>query len=152
MFLGRNTLAQLFGTLFNSTERRMTATVEVERMQLLERPGPEQMMLLRALLNQAGFTVTAVCQRLDIASIYDFRSIREGRTIGVDLHDRLDLLIRLFMDVELVERELVERLLPPEGLSVLESLGLLRAYAGNPSQCHASVLLYPTDPFGWSPT
>ena len=123
----------------------MTATVEVERMQLLERPGPEQMMLLRALLNQAGFTVTAVCQRLDIASIYDFRSIREGRTIGVDLHDRLDLLIRLFMDVELVERELVERLLLPEGLSVLESLGLLRSYTGNPSQCHAAVLLYPTE-------
>jgi methylase of polypeptide subunit release factors len=123
----------------------MTATVEAQQMKLLERPGLEQTMLLGALLNQAGFTVTAVCQRLEIPSIYDFRSIREGRTVGVDLHDRLDLLIRLFMDVELVERKLVERLLPPEGLSALESLGLLRSYTGNPSQCHAAVLLYPTE-------
>lgn len=123
----------------------MTGVLEARRPQLLEQPVPEQMRLLRDLLTQAEFTVSGVCQRLEIASIYDFRSIREGRAAGLELHDTLDLLIRLFMDVELVQRDQVERLLPPEGLRALEALGLLQAYADNPNQCHAAALLYPTE-------
>jgi len=123
----------------------VTGVLEADRLQLLEQPVPEQMRLLRSLLTQAEFTVPAVCQRMEIASIYDFRSIREGRTVGLELHDTLDLLIRLFMDVELLQRDQIERLLPPEGLSVLESVGLLQAYASDPSQCHAAALLYPTE-------
>jgi len=52
------------------------------------------MAVLRGLLTGAGFTADAVCARTAIESIYDFRSIREGRTTGIELNDRLDLLIR----------------------------------------------------------
>ena len=122
----------------------MTGLVEAARPILLEQPGPEQVAELRGLLTEAGFTVTAVCGRLGIPSIYDFRSIREGRTVGVGTEDRLDLLIRLFMDVELVHRTELERLLP-SGTGTLEALGLLRAYPGDPTRLHAAVLLYPTE-------
>jgi len=95
-----------------------------QRHQLLEEPTQEQLRDLRALLTAAEFNVSAVCRRLDIPSIYEFRSIREGRTSGCELQDRLDLLIRLFMDVEVLEGTVVERLLPPRGAALLETLGL----------------------------
>src|SRR5215210_1644833 len=72
---------------------------------------PEQLTTLRALLGAADFNAPEVCRRVGIDSIYDFRAIREGRTVGVETEDRLDLLIRLFLDVELVDRGLAESLL-----------------------------------------
>jgi methylase of polypeptide subunit release factors len=124
----------------------VTSVLEAsDRLPLLEIRRPEQLTHLRVLLREADFTVPTVCHRLGIESVYDFRSIREGRTVGLDLQDSLDLLIRLFMDVELLDRDVVQRLLPPGGLALLESFGLLRAYAGDAGQCHAAVLLYPTE-------
>lgn len=124
----------------------MTTVLEsTAERQLLYGSRPEQLTHLRALLTAAEFSVPAISRRLEIPSIYDFRSIREGRSVGRELEDSLDLLIRLFMDVELIDRAVIERLLPPGGLSTLESLGLVRAYAGNPLQYHAAVLLYPTE-------
>jgi SAM-dependent methyltransferase len=106
---------------------------------------PELLSELRGFLLRSEFTVSGVCRRVGIESVYDFRSIREGRTIGIDLRDPLDLLIRLFMDVELIDHGTIERLFPWEVGSALESLGLLRAYAGDAGLCHAAVLLYPTE-------
>ena len=63
---------------------------------------------LRSLLAAAGFTEADVCTRTGAKSIYDFRSIREGRTEGLELNDALDVLIRLFMDVEMVDRGAAE--------------------------------------------
>ena len=97
------------------------------------------------MLTEAEFTAPAVCSRVGIESIYDFRSIREGRSTGVELVTALDLLIRLFMDVERVERNVVQQLLPAAGLDTLESLGLLELYSPDRRQCHATVLLYPTE-------
>ena len=123
----------------------ITVLESTDRPQLLDIRRPEQLTHLRAFLTEADFTVPAVCSRLGIESVYDFRSMREGRTVGLDLQDSLDLLIRLFMDVELLDRNMVERLLPPGGLTLLESFGLVRTYAGDAGRCHASVLLYPTE-------
>ncbi len=106
---------------------------------------PEQLTRLRGLLTEAGFTVARVCARSGIESIYDFKSIREGRTTGVDLVDPLDLLIRLFMDVELIDRQRIEQLLSESGFYTLESLGLLHAFPENSRQYHATALLYPTE-------
>jgi methylase of polypeptide subunit release factors len=107
--------------------------------------SPGEMAVLRGLLTGAGFTADAVCARTAIESIYDFRSIREGRSTGLELNDRLDLLIRLFMDVELVERSTVDTLLSGEETQVLQRLGLLSIYRGDARLCHAAVLLYPTE-------
>jgi methylase of polypeptide subunit release factors len=96
-------------------------------------------------LSAAGFNVEAVCSRTGLQSIYDFRSIREGRTAGVELKDRLDLFIRLFMDVELLDRSTVETLLSAPEIALLEHLGLLSNYRTDERFCHAAVLLYPTE-------
>ncbi len=107
--------------------------------------GSDQFAALRELLAAADFTAAAVCRRLEIGSVYDFRSIREGRTSGLETVDRLDLLIRLFMDVELVQRQAVEDLLSPAGASMLERFGMLSTYRSDGQLCHATVLLYPTE-------
>ncbi len=105
--------------------------------------SPEQGAALRRLLSERAFTTAEVCRRVGIDSIYDFRSIRDGRTAGVALSDPLDLLIRLFMDVELVERATIEARLSPEERGLLDGLGLIRPSVD--SRWHASVLLYPTE-------
>lgn len=116
----------------------MTAELEVSEVQIRR---------LRSMLTGADFTTEAVCRRTGIGSIYDFRSIREGRTAGVATSDALDLLIRLFMDVELVERGTIEALLSPEERRLLEDLRLIRVSGGGggDERWHASLLLYPTE-------
>jgi SAM-dependent methyltransferase len=116
-----------------------------ELQPFLQVPSPELLADLREFLLRCDFTVSGVCRRVGIDSIYDFRSIREGRTVGTNLGDQLDILIRLFMDVQLLEYDRVQRLLPADGVSALESLELLRRYSGDARLCHASVLLYPTE-------
>jgi SAM-dependent methyltransferase len=97
------------------------------------------------MLSAHAFTAEAVCRRTAIASIYEFRSIREGRTSGVDLSDALDLLIRLFMDVALVERDAIDAMLSPEECRLLDDLGFLQCLGAGDRRCHASILLYPTE-------
>lgn len=100
---------------------------------------------VREMLVACEYTEPAVCRRLGLESIYDFRSIREGRERARELESPLDLLVRLFMDVELVAVGTAEELLSAEGVGALESLGLLSRYAADPARCHAAVLLYPTE-------
>jgi SAM-dependent methyltransferase len=108
-------------------------------------PSAEQCSALRTLVADAGFTAPAVCNRVGIASIYDFISLREGRCGAVPIADALDVLIRLFMDVELVDGELVRRHLGVAGAGLLEDVGLLRTHTGDPARVHAGFLLYPTE-------
>jgi methylase of polypeptide subunit release factors len=105
----------------------------------------EQGAALRRTLSARAFTTEEVCRRTAVPSIYDFRSIRDGRTAGVALSDPLDLLIRLFMDVALVDRGTIESLLSPAEHALLEELGLIRGLGGADSRWHATVLLYPTE-------
>ena len=105
----------------------------------------EQGAALKRMLLAHGFTTEGVCRRTEFPSIYDFRSIRDGRTSAVALSDPLDLLIRLFMDVVLVDRGTIESMLPPAESGLLEGLGLIRPLAGAGRRWHATVLLYPTE-------
>jgi methylase of polypeptide subunit release factors len=106
---------------------------------------PAEFAALRALLAGADFTVPGVCQRVGIDSIYDFRSRREGRSGGLEIEDPLGMLIRLFMDVELVDRATLEGLFAPDEIALLESLGLLTSYESDLALRHAAVLLYPSE-------
>jgi methylase of polypeptide subunit release factors len=107
--------------------------------------APEEFAALREVLRAADFTGPAVCRRVEIESIYDFRSIREGRTVALELGDRLDLLIRLFMDVELIDRQVIEGLLSAPAVATLERFGLLCPFGPDPARAHAAVLLYPAE-------
>lgn len=98
---------------------------------------------LRTLLDRAGFTEEAVGQRTGVASIYDFTSMREGRA-PAETRDALDVLIRLFLDGELVDRALIRQHLPAGAVNALERLGLVGGPADDASKQFATVLLYPT--------
>ena len=104
---------------------------------------PSQLAGLRALFTEAGYTASGVCSRAGIESIYDFRSRREGRPGGEEIVDRLDLLMRLFMDVEIVDRRLAEGLLSDEQVRLLQNLGLV-VDQDSPT-LEAAVLVYPTE-------
>jgi SAM-dependent methyltransferase len=116
-------------------------------------PGPdfselhnaELFACLRALLSDAGFNAPAVCHRVGITSIYDFVSRREGRKDATGIADRLDLLIRIFMDVELIDRAELDRHFSAAETGVLEASGLLVPFEADPGRCHATSLLYPTE-------
>jgi SAM-dependent methyltransferase len=99
---------------------------------------------LVALLTRAGFSEADVCRRVGIDSIYDFVSRREGRTGEVVTRDAVDVLIRLFMDVELLDAEQVEQHLSRPEIELLHRVGLLRRCETDPRRLHATVLLYPT--------
>ncbi len=108
-------------------------------------PSVEKCAALRTLLADAGFTAPAVCDRAGVASIYDFVSLREGRPGAAEPSDALDVLIRLFMDVEVVDGALARRHLGAAGVGLLEDLGLLSTHAGEPGGVNAAFLLYPTE-------
>lgn len=120
----------------------MTATVTPTSTRIASTDAGA-MDALRALLEHAGFTEEAVCRRTGVASIYDFTSIREGRE-RADTADALDVLIRLFLDGELLDRARVLEHLPADAVHALESLGLLSGQPSDASKQFATVLLYPT--------
>lgn len=102
------------------------------------------MAVLRDLLASSGFSEAAVTARTGATSIYDFTSVREGRIPG-QAADALDVLIRLFLDGDLVDRALIRQYLPDRGVQAIEQLGLMSAPANDASKQFATVLLYPTN-------
>lgn len=99
---------------------------------------------LRNLLADTGFTEEAVSARTGATSIYDFTSIREGRVPG-QAADALDVLIRLFLDGDLMDRAVIRQHLPDRVVRAIERLGLLGAPQNDASKQFATVLLYPTN-------
>ena len=100
-----------------------------------------QFSRLRALLEQAGYTAQAVRERTSSA-LFDDRSGRvvppsDGPT------DAIDALIRLHVHGEAVRRSAITGLLSAELLTLLETLGLLRADPAEPDTVRASCALYP---------
>ncbi|HKV51467.1 MAG TPA: class I SAM-dependent methyltransferase [Gemmatimonadaceae bacterium] len=106
----------------------------------------QSMAALRHLLERVGFTEQAVSTRTGAKSIYDFTSVRQGRVPG-EARDALDVLIRLFLDGDAMDRALIRQYLPDSDNAVrtLERLSLLRSPPDDPSKQFATVLLYPTN-------
>ncbi|HEY7895260.1 MAG TPA: methyltransferase [Gemmatimonadaceae bacterium] len=104
----------------------------------------QSMAVLRELLADTGLTEEAVCARTGATSIYDFTSIREGRVPG-QASDALDVLIRLFLDGDLMDRAVIRQHLPDRAVHAIEGLGLLGAPRHDASKQFATVLLYPTN-------
>mgnify|MGYP001605231724 CR=1 FL=1 len=98
---------------------------------------------LRSLLQSAGYDEAAVCERTGAGSIYDFTSLAEGRERS-EVADARDVLIRLFLDGEVVEAALAERHLGADGVRLLHAFGLIAERDGAPAACFGTVLLYPT--------
>lgn len=99
---------------------------------------------LREALGAAGYTQEGLCDRLGLASVYDFRQVREGRPLVESLDDAQAVLTRLFLDAETVPWEVVRARLG-DTLPALERLGLVHTPHSRPDECAATVLLYPTE-------
>ncbi len=106
---------------------------------------PDDFAALRACFAAADYTVEGVCGRLGIETVYEFRSLRQGREGSPEVADPLELLIRLFLDGAAVDAALVHEHLPPRGLQALTALGLLDRHPDDAGKYAASVLLYPTE-------
>jgi methylase of polypeptide subunit release factors len=106
---------------------------------------PDQFAALRAVLADAGFTGPSVAQRVGAPTTYDFESLREGRKQPPAVNDTLDALIRLFMDAEMVDWDIVRRHLAPRAIEALTDLGLLATTPSLPTHAQATVLLYPSE-------
>ncbi len=107
-------------------------------------PSPARFADFRSLLRDLGFTAGEVSKRTGASSIYAFQTRINGRATGVELESGLDVLIRLFMDAEPVPVEVVEELLGPGALELMDDLGLLRTGEVR-TAAEASVILYPTE-------
>src|SRR5579872_4180245 len=116
--------------------------IEAQSIPLLIGPA-DQFAALRSGLEGSGFTESAICRRVGIESIFQFRTIREQRQTGIEMNDGLDALIRLLMDEEVLSETELRRLLAPGVLDCLERLGVVEKTNGQPAGWCATVVLYP---------
>src|SRR5689334_22251882 len=106
--------------------------------------SPPQYAALRDLFRRAGYTHDALCARLGIASVYEFKEVREGRPELPEAMDGLSLFVRLFLDADEVPWDDVRQVLSSEDIELLESFGLIERGA-LPDSCAGTVLLYPIE-------
>jgi len=104
---------------------------------------PDQFAAVRDYLRAAGFTAARVAERAGVPTVYAFRTLREGRT-PTPITDRVDLLIRLFMDAELVDWTVIREHVPAPTLAAMQALGLVVSAPSSASLAHATVLMYPS--------
>jgi SAM-dependent methyltransferase len=103
---------------------------------------PEQFRDFRTALRQLDFTEESICRRVGIKTIFDFKTVLEGREAGIETRDSLDVLVRLLMDEEVVDENLTA-LLPAGVLATMEALGVVIRMPGEPSRVYSTVVLYP---------
>lgn len=105
---------------------------------------PEQFQELNRLLREANYTEAAICERVGIPSIFEFKGTFERRTRALEIHDCLDALIHLLMDGEALSECRLRTLAPPEAIAVMDSLGMLGRLEGEPEvRYYATAFLYP---------
>lgn len=102
----------------------------------------DQFSRLRAGLTECGFSEQAICDRCGIPAIFRFTTLREGRSTGEQINDRLDALIRLLMDGHALPATQLRSLLPASLLGELLALDVVRPTEADPSLLGATVHLY----------
>lgn len=102
----------------------------------------DQFRRLQAGLAECGFSEQAICDRCGIPAIFRFTTLREGRSTGEGINDRLDALIRLLMDGHAIPADLLRSLLPESLLAELLALDVVRPTEADASLLGATVHLY----------
>ncbi|HYD52164.1 MAG TPA: methyltransferase, partial [Gemmatimonadaceae bacterium] len=105
--------------------------------------APEDYRRLRELLAWANYTEAGFRARFEIDSLAEYKQ-RRAREAELPITTPLELLARLFLDGDPVEREAARALLGDDGVAALERLALLHAPAAEPHTVRATLLLYPT--------
>jgi len=106
---------------------------------------PQQFQLVRSVLEKSHYTEEAICKRLNLESIFDFRSTLEAESKPRPADDALDFLIMLLMDGESVSESRLNELLPAGAIEAFEALGLIGRDADFTGKCFASSFLYPVE-------
>jgi methylase of polypeptide subunit release factors len=104
---------------------------------------PEQFTEVREFLRKA-FSEEAITRKLGIKAIYDFKSVREGRT-EPEPADRLAAMIRLFLDCDSLDSNVLERLLGERMFSAFQELDLVRRHPREADLWYATAALYPVE-------
>jgi SAM-dependent methyltransferase len=119
----------------------MTSGVGTASHGVLPRLGSgEEFAAVRQLLQACGFDEPRVSGRLAIADIAHFKSVRQGRATALDFQSPLDVLIRLFLDGEVVREGVVASHLPAGAAGSLAALNLVTETADG---WRSTILLYP---------
>jgi SAM-dependent methyltransferase len=114
---------------------------------LLPRIGTDpEMRALRELLDRSDFTAAGICRRLEIAEVVDFKGIRQGRTTALDITAPVDVFIRLMLDGEFVAQSVLDSLLQPGALALLESLNVAIRDSARPDRWFSPITMYPAEP------
>jgi SAM-dependent methyltransferase len=112
-------------------------------------PDDAAFLALRTLLAEAGYTNHGVCAHAGVESLYDFVMRRHARSRETPIENRMDVLVRLFMDSEALPVPVIDALLGAAPRMLFESFGLLHPHPEDADARVATVLLYPTEGGPW---
>jgi SAM-dependent methyltransferase len=108
-------------------------------------PGTDQQFAAaRDYLQEAGYTLEAVCQRVKLALPYDFTRLRPSRSDAIPA-DALEVLIRVLLLGESVSRATVAAMAPAAVLDALMLLGLLEPEPGSADRLFSPIALCPVE-------
>ncbi len=99
---------------------------------------------VREACHRAGFSEPNICTRFALGSIVDFRSRREGRPETRRVHDALEVLTDLFMDLVGVPEAHARQLLGDPAIDALLRLQLVLADGSPAPELLATMLMYAT--------
>jgi methylase of polypeptide subunit release factors len=105
--------------------------------------GDEEFAAARQVFQSCGYDEPGVIARLDIEEIARFKSIRQGRRTALDIQGTIDVLIRLFLDGEIVQDAAARSLLPEAAIDSLVALNLVAPAPGPQAGWLSTVLIYP---------
>ncbi len=109
----------------------------------------EEFAAVRRVFQSCGYDEPGVIGRLEIEEIARFKSIRQGRRTALDIQGPIDILIRLFLDGEMVPDSVARPLLPEGAIDSLAALNLVAPAPGvtpapgAPAGWLSTVLIYP---------
>jgi methylase of polypeptide subunit release factors len=107
--------------------------------------GPRHLFAtLRAFLIDSHYTETDIFKRLGIQQPRDYLTLRPNPSSPRAIHDRLDLLARLFLIGEIVEEHQMQSWVPAPVREAMTGLGVVTQYPGRPEHWYATTALYPT--------
>jgi SAM-dependent methyltransferase len=104
---------------------------------------PEQFSEIREFLRKA-FSEEAITRKLGIEAIYDFKSVREGRT-EPEPADQLSVMIRLFLDCDSVGGDVLRRVIGEHMFSAFREIDLVRQHPREADLWYATAALYPVE-------
>jgi SAM-dependent methyltransferase len=84
-----------------------------------------------------------IFKRLGIQQPTDYLTLRPNPSSPRPIHDRLDLLARLFLIGEIVEEHQMQHWVPAPVREAMTGLGVVALYPGRPEHRYATTALYP---------